>query len=517
MTRLSLATRIFVGYTGVLLTFGAVSVFSIVEMHRSRSEIRLMGEGFMPLASKVAEIQAFQAKQAEDTDRLGSPQTNVETRRATIQLARLYFFGVVADKVAQGQKIVRAIDSFAPSSEAPFLREVAEALDELDLQFKAYADASEQAFRTLWQEAPDWSEANERLAVLDRQEGTLAVSIRILLTRLEARSREGISAMELRARRATGAIIALSLVAIAVGLLATGISARALRPVRTLIEGAARIGRGDYTGQLGVRGDDEISVLAQRFDEMARSLREREAQLREKQEALLRAEQLAAVGRISAQVAHEIRNPLSSIGLNVEMLEDQIQRATFDQPSDAREAQQLLRSVTQELDRLGQVTEHYLRMARLPAPELEREDVGAVLERVLEFSGEELARSQIHLVKELPGGELPVMADEGQLRQVFLNLIRNGREAMAQGGTLTVAARPVDHQVEVSFADTGAGMSGEVRARIFEPFFSTKEGGTGLGLAVSRQIVQAHGGIIECESTPGGGTKFVLRLPSAST
>jgi signal transduction histidine kinase len=98
---------------------------------------------------------------------------------------------------------------------------------------------------------------------------------------------------------------------------------------------------------------------------------------------------------------------------------------------------------------------------------------------------------------------------------VFLNLLRNSRESMDGGGKLVVASRPADGGAEVVFSDSGRGMSGDVQDRIFEPFFSTKEGGTGLGLAVSRQILQAHGGTIRCESQPGAGTTFVIRLPRA--
>src|SRR5690606_19344458 len=115
----------------------------------------------------------------------------------------------------------------------------------------------------------------------------------------------------------------------------------------------------------------------------------------------------------------------------------------------------------------------------------------------------ELERAGVTVRRELSEGLPRALADEGQLRQVFLNLLRNSREAMAAGGTLTVRSRAQDGEVEVELSDTGRGMPPEVRERIFEPFFSTKERGTGLGLAVSRQIVQAHGGSIRCESAPG--------------
>jgi signal transduction histidine kinase len=221
------------------------------------------------------------------------------------------------------------------------------------------------------------------------------------------------------------------------------------------------------------------------------------------------------VGRISAQITHEIRNPLSSIGLNAELLEEALGRTRFDDPREQAEAAAILRAISREIDRLTEVTEQYLRMARLPTPSLAPEDLGQVLSRVLEFSKEELERARVEVVRRIDPEAPRALADEGQLRQVFLNLLRNSREAMSGGGKLTIETRRSDGGVEVVFSDTGRGIDTSAKDRIFEPFFSTKEGGTGLGLAVSRQILQAHGGEIRCESPPGGGTTFVIRLPRA--
>ena len=212
---------------------------------------------------------------------------------------------------------------------------------------------------------------------------------------------------------------------------------------------------------------------------------------------------------------YEVRNPLSSIGLNVELLQDAFAHATFDSSSEAREARELLAAVTREVDRLTGVTEQYLRMARPPPTSLEPTDVTEVLASVLDFSREELERAGVEVVRELPPDTPRALADEGQLRQVFLNLLRNAREAMLGGGRLTIATRPLEHEVEVTLRDTGRGMTEAVRARIFEPFFSTKEDGTGLGLAVCQQILKSHGGALSCESEPGRGTTFSVRLPRA--
>ncbi|MBJ6761992.1 HAMP domain-containing protein [Myxococcaceae bacterium JPH2] len=511
--KLSLATRIFLGYAVVLVTFGAVSLFSVTELHRNRLEIRLVSQGYLQLSQDAAELEALHNNQKKDTERLFD-QNSVETRRALIRLTRLYFPPHMAQRLGTARARAREVLSFAPSGEMPFVRGLDARFGELAHQYEAYGRAAEAVYAVLAADAPDHVALARSMGDLSQVESTISRELSVLRTTLENRIRERVDGAEERERRTGLAIITLSVMAIGVGLGATAWSARTLRPVRTLIEGVSRIARGDYNAQLGVRGDDEVAVLAREFDQMAHSLQAREAQIKAQAEALMRAEQLAAVGRISAQIVHEVRNPLSSIGLNVELLQDALAEARFPAETGS-EARDLLAAVTGEVDRLTEVTEQYLRMARPPRPDLEPEDITQVLNGVLEFTREELARAGVEVVRDFTPDTPRVLADEGQLRQVFLNLLRNSREAMPEGGRLRVATLPRERDVEVTVQDTGGGMTAEVRQHLFEPFFTTKEGGTGLGLAVSQQILQAHGGSLSCQSIPGQGTTFVLRLPRA--
>ncbi|WP_375772318.1 ATP-binding protein [Archangium gephyra] len=512
--KLSLATRIFLGYAVVLVTFGAVSLFSVAELHRNRLEIRLVSQGYLQLSQDAAALESFHTNQEKDTERL-LEEGSVETRRALIRLARLYFPSLMTERLQAAKARAHEVRTLAPLGEVHFVQDLESRLGELANRYQSYGRAAEAVFAVLAHEKPAADEVSRATAELRQQESSIGRDIRFLRAALSNRIRERVDGAEDRERRTGLAIITLSVLAIGVGLGATAWSARTLRPVRTLIEGVSRIGRGDYSAQLGVRGDDEVAVLAREFDAMARSLQAREAQLKAQAEALMRAEQLAAVGRISAQVAHEVRNPLSSIGLNVELMQDAFERATFESPTDAREARELLAAVTREVDRLTEVTEQYLRMARPPRPSLEPTDVTEVLASVLDFSREELERAHVEVVSE-PAAQPPqALADEGQLRQVFLNLLRNAREAMPDGGRLTIATRVNERDVEVAIQDTGRGMTDSVRSRIFEPFFTTKEDGTGLGLAVCQQILKAHGGSLGCQSEPGQGTTFSVRLPRA--
>ena len=511
--KLSLATRIFIGYAVVLGTFGAVSIFSVAEMRTSQQEIRLVSHGYLHLSQDASSLETLHKNQERDTAQLA----NVETRRALIRLAWLHFSPLMADRVAAGRDRARAVAGVAPASERGFLREVEEKFADLGAGYAAYGRSAERVFTALKEPVPDEAVVSAYVTELKQREADIGPDIRLLRQMLESRISERVEATEQRARRTGIAIVALSLVAIAVGLVVTAISARSLRPVATLIEGVSRIGRGDYSATLGVQGEDEIAVLAREFDAMAKSLREREAQLEEKQAALLRAEKLAAVGRVAAQVAHEIRNPLSSIGLNVELLEDVLARGRFAHDVEARDAQEMLGAITREVDRLTEITEEYLRLARMPQPQLQPEDLDEVIAKVLDFSRPEMDLANVVVERRLGSSGARALIDEGQVRQVFLNLIRNSREAMPDGGRLEVEshANGAD-SVEVIFRDTGRGMTEEVRQRIFEPFFTTKQGGTGLGLAVERQILQAHGAALDCESTPNAGTTFRIRLPRAA-
>jgi len=224
-------------------------------------------------------------------------------------------------------------------------------------------------------------------------------------------------------------------------------------------------------------------------------------------QALLQSERLATIGRMSALVAHEIRNPLSSIGLNAELLEDELS-------TNSKEPLKILHSIAREVEHLTEITDGYLKFARLPKPTLATENLNELLSSLLNFVKGEFRGASVE-VKHQPDPEVAlVRADEGQLRQAFLNLLRNSIESMPEGGTLTISTERSDGLVRVRIADTGEGIDNACLDRIFDPFFSTREGGTGLGLSLTQQIVAEHGGNIACESSPGQGTCFVVELPS---
>jgi two-component system, NtrC family, sensor kinase len=300
--------------------------------------------------------------------------------------------------------------------------------------------------------------------------------------------------------------IALGAAGLAVGLVVFVFMLRTLRPLGVLRRRTQQLAGGDYAQRTGVTSHDEIGDLAREFDAMADAIQERERRL-------IRSERLATVGRMAAQIAHEVRNPLSSIGLNAELLGDELGVG-------ADEARRLTASIISEVDRLAEITETYLRFARLPRPRLESEDLGAIVRSVVELSRGELAQDGIELrvdiAPDLP--ELP--ADEAQLRQALINLVRNAREAMAAASPkrleIGVRADGPAGRLLLWISDSGAGIDGADLGKIFDPFFSTKERGTGLGLALVQQIVVDHGGQIDVQSAAGRGTTFTLAFPGAA-
>ncbi len=232
-------------------------------------------------------------------------------------------------------------------------------------------------------------------------------------------------------------------------------------------------------------------------------------------QALLQSERLATIGRMSAVVAHEIRNPLSSIGLNTELLEDEL----GDLPEiSTEEARSILAAIAKEVERLTEVTDEYLRFARLPKPQKISEPLHGILNNLLQFMQGELDEAKIELVRKFDPQIGEVALDANQLRQAFMNLFKNSTESMMeQGGVLTVSTQRLSGLVEVRIDDTGRGIDAQSMEHIFDPFFSTRDAGTGLGLSLTQQIINEHGGNIRCESRPEQGTCFVVQLPIGPT
>ena len=231
------------------------------------------------------------------------------------------------------------------------------------------------------------------------------------------------------------------------------------------------------------------------------------------EQQLLHSERLATIGEMSAKVAHEIRNPLSSISLNTELLYDEINKEDGEEKSDA---ENLIQSILNEVDTLTEMSDVYLRFARFPRLDTKPVSVNSVLIELSKFFSKERLQRGIAL-KENYAPDLPlILLDINQIKQAFLNILKNSFEAMPEGGKLSISTRLKDNNIVVSITDTGSGISKEDIQRVFDPFYSAKVNGTGLGLALTMKTVEGHHGEIICKSTIDKGTTMVISFPVES-
>jgi signal transduction histidine kinase len=222
-------------------------------------------------------------------------------------------------------------------------------------------------------------------------------------------------------------------------------------------------------------------------------------------------ERRAHVATLAREMAHEIRNPLNAMSINLEMLEEELGGKSSGNPE---EVKMFLKGIKGEIRRLKDLTENFLSYARPPQLNQDAKDLNHFLEELCVFVQPEAEARGIHLVRELDPMLPSVEFDSAQLRQAVLNILSNAQQVVPQGGTIRVRSRvEPGGGVRISIQDSGPGMSREVRDNIFQPFYSHREGGTGLGLPIARRAVEAHGGSIEVDSEPGLGSTFHILLP----
>ena len=310
-------------------------------------------------------------------------------------------------------------------------------------------------------------------------------------------------------------------VTIGVGFL---VSRGVTRPIAGLVRGTAEISRGNYDYEMEIPNGVELKFLATKFGEMSATLKEKVRQLgernmelelalrklRETQEELIRSERLAATGKLTAQLSHEINNPVHNI---LSSLQTALKKTPADAP-----ARELVEVAYEEVERLARLTKQLLGPPGIgqPARPGKPVDLNAIVRDVAASSSEMLRQSgvamDLHLAERVPS----IRGSDDKLKQLFLNLIVNARDAMPDGGRLAISTSSGSGHVEVTVTDTGIGIPPENINRIFDAFFTTKGtvSGTGLGLSVSYGIVQQHRGTIRVKSQPGQGSTFTVIFPA---
>jgi signal transduction histidine kinase len=293
-------------------------------------------------------------------------------------------------------------------------------------------------------------------------------------------------------------------VIVIIGILAALWMARQLiSPILLLNRAAHRVGEGDFGMAIPDKGVGEIGELATTFNTMSHQLKEQVNAIRSAQENLVRTEKLYALGEFSTGLAHEIKNPLTSIKMLIQRAGEQ---------DEALEGEDL-EVIIEELDRIDYTVSRFLRSARQSEMAFTETDINALVEDVLAITGPKIEKSGVHIKKILEEDLLPLQVDGSSIKQILMNGILNALQAMPSGGELSIRTSRIDNELHCTISDTGDGISEKNLKHIFDPFFTTKEDGTGMGLAVAWNIAQQHGGRLDIVSRERVGTSLILILP----
>lgn len=500
----SIVTRVLFPYVACISLFVLAVGFSVGALRQAATDSEALTDGLTPVALQLARLRATQETLATLLDGIPDERDPASARHVLSTL--------VSERtlmVADARTKVRRLEE-----RSGFSRDAAGALSDIDAfdeQVGRDPPLLDALFRAL--ATGDRDGINHTLVDLGAIEHDASKSLKRAADRISA----SIQALSIEARQRERSslygLIGIAAGGLFVGLLTLLHTRRILGPLAALTARARAVAEGDLLPRRVEARDDEIGGLEATFEDMVSKV------ARERERAVVN-ERFAAIGKMAAHVTHEIRNPLSAMGLNLELLEEEL---TTDRDRDgghhtgpAREGSEaLVVAIRREVERLERISDEYLRLARLPSPRLFTEDIANWARDVVKFEEPDLLKNGYKIALDIEQGLPSARFDEGQLRQALINLVRNAREAMPGGGTIDIHVYATGMSVALAVGDRGAGMAEDVGDRVFEPFFSTKSEGTGLGLAITKQIILGHGGTIEWRARTGGGTEFVVSLPMA--
>lgn len=336
----------------------------------------------------------------------------------------------------------------------------------------------------------------------------LATQMKLLSKAVDKQSEQVTSEAQSEGKDTLLSSVILSVLLSVLGILMLVLSRRALAPLPLLIDSIKKGAETNFSNIAKVRlqGTDELSTLAREYNLMLDALADRDSKINKQQQELLQSERLAAIGQLSGEIVHEIRNPLNSISLNIEWLQEEVGTVN---PA----VNKTVHSISKEVQRLNQITESYLVRARVPVESSGRTNIQELIDEILDFEKDRYTASGILI--ERSGWEAPLVisGDRSRLKQAFINILQNAREAMPRGGKISIRTSVEENIYKIEFADTGHGMNSAVKRKTFQPFFSTKPSGTGLGLLITKNIIEEAQGSIHCNSHLGEGTNFTVQFP----
>jgi signal transduction histidine kinase len=322
-------------------------------------------------------------------------------------------------------------------------------------------------------------------------------------------TRISVSAAYLTARQLLSDLVIVGLIIIFIAAISgVVVSRKFTAPLESLSAAVRKVAKGDFSVNVDIRSRDEIGQLSTSFNDMADELMERERSLKSAQLALLQSEKMAAVGTLSAGLAHEVKNPLSAV-----LGYAQLSKRKLEQPEVIK---QHLDTIENETRRCNEIISNLMQFSRQEKGEFTDVTVNGVVEKSVGIVDHQLGLNNVHVNMELAPDIPEIIGNPNQLQQVLMNLAINAQQAMApDGGTVDIVTYCDDEKVYISVSDTGPGINEEVAKKIFEPFYTTKAAGegTGLGLSVTYGIIQDHKGDIRVERADSGGARFVIELP----
>lgn len=497
---LPVSTKILLAFLFLTAIFTATSGYSLLKHHGVANELRLISRGYLKMAFAIVETRTTQRLQTYQLENLLEDEegTFVQGWITSVRRIRPIIMSNLKKDVDGLLKLTNQ------EEERLFLVSVKKKI-EATQELYDQAEGEYEVLYAMLEEGVS-PEAEEVLQQVIKKEEEIEAKLRHLQSVSVQRIHMVTARSEQAETRTLWMLSALILLTVSISLLTTYLIHRLLLPLGQLRRGVEIIGRGNLDYRVNVRRSDEIGRFANQLNLMAAALQERDRRL-------ILTERLAAIGKMASHIAHEVKNPLSSIGLNTELVGEEAR----DIPEEQKRAEilSLTKSISLEVDRVTSLINHYLQLGRPPKPQKAETDLASLVTEVKEFMDPEMKKNGVAVAVTGIDRPLAAVVDRDQIKQVVINLLKNAMEAMDPDGKkeIEMTLAETENHAKIVVSDTGRGMTGKERENIFEPFYTSKKGGSGLGLPLTRQIVLDHGGNIECTSKKGKGTRFEILLP----
>ena len=493
--RRTVATRVLLSFAVTLLAFAVTVGWSVAAQRRAAADSLELSKGYLPVALKLGQLRATQATLATLIDGLPDERDPVSARLllGTLQSAR-------HAKFLETKAAIAALDVLSPqvtSNRGDFAADLASIEGDIDADKPGLERLLAATFEG------DKDAINREIIQVGAIEHGGDKRLHVLADRVSSSMDTLSNDAKLREARSVWALVALAILTLGVGVFVSLYVRRVLAPLGRVTERAQAVARGDLTPR---------EVPARRRRDRASSRRRSSAwsapsRARAPRRCRTSGSRRSARWRRTSRTRSAIRSRRSASTSSCSKRSSPWASAGREEP--ARRRSRARCSGSSSSPRSTCASRDF------PQPRMEADDVAALVRDIVAFAKPEMERAGCEVNVDVADEVPPALFDEAQIRQALLNLLRNAREAMPEGGEIDVSVRADGMSVVVGVDDRGAGIPEDVRARIFDPFFSTKGEGTGLGLAITRQIVEAHGGTISCIDREGGGTSFRVALPIA--